>query len=290
MTLLLGGCIAGVVSLGLLTVQNRRGQRPFERLITGFLLIIAVGFIAGLFVAPPSAAGVAAGLVPRFDGLDSVLLATAMLGATVMPHVVYLHSALTRDRFGSVESGPVRRALIASTRTDVLFAMVLAGSVNIAMLLLAASALQGPGGRRHDRGRARRGQHRAGTGGRRAVRGRPAGVRPGVDVGRLLRGQRDHGGAAQPRVNLVVRRVITLIPALIVLADRRRPDHRSGDLPGGALLRPAVRADPTAPADLRRRADGCRRQRAGGQGGRVADHAAIVALNAVLIIGVFTDF
>ena len=58
--LLLGGLIAGVVSLGLLAVQNRRGQRPFERVITGFLLIIAVGFLAGLFVSPPSAADVAA--------------------------------------------------------------------------------------------------------------------------------------------------------------------------------------------------------------------------------------
>src|SRR5664280_779632 len=95
--LLLGGLIAGLVSLALLAIQNRRGQRPFERVITGLLVIIAVGFLAGLFVAPPSAADVAAGLVPRFDGLDSVLLATAMLGATVMPHVVYLHSALTRD-------------------------------------------------------------------------------------------------------------------------------------------------------------------------------------------------
>src|SRR4051812_25207160 len=80
--LVLGGFIAGVVSLAMLSVQNRRGQRPFERVITGFLLIIAIGFLAGLFVAPPSAADVATGLVPRFDGLDSVLLATAMLGAT----------------------------------------------------------------------------------------------------------------------------------------------------------------------------------------------------------------
>src|SRR6478672_1817446 len=144
--LLLGGLIAGVVSLALLAIQNRRGQRPFERVITGFLLVIAVGFLAGLFVAPPSAAGIAGGLIPRFDGLDSVLLATAMLGATVMPHVVYLHSALTRDRFGHFEPGPARRRLLSATRTDVLFAMVLAGSVNIAMLLLAATALRGQEG------------------------------------------------------------------------------------------------------------------------------------------------
>ena len=155
--LLLGGLIAGVVSLGLLAVQNRRGQRPFERVITGFLLIIAIGFLAGLFVAPPSPADVAAGLIPRFDGLDSVLLATAMLGATVMPHVVYLHSALTRDRFGAIEPGPARRRLLGATRTDVVLRddpgrqrehrHAAAGRVRAAW----------PGGRRHHRGRARRG-------------------------------------------------------------------------------------------------------------------------------------
>src|SRR6185436_6454894 len=144
--LLLGGLIAGLVSLALLAVQNRRGQRPFERVITGFLLIIAIGFLAGLFVSPPSAADVAAGLIPRFDGLDSVLLATAMLGATVMPHVVYLHSALSRDRCGKVAPGPTRHRLLSATRTDVFFAMILAGTVNIAMLLLAASALRGQQG------------------------------------------------------------------------------------------------------------------------------------------------
>src|SRR6476661_3710426 len=141
--LLLGGLIAGVVSMGLLSVQNRLGQRPFERVITGFLLSIAIGFHAGLFVAPPSAVDVASGLIPRFDGLDSVLLATAMLGATVMPHVVYLHSALTRDRFGHVEAGPARRRLLSATKTDVVLAMLLAGAVNISMLLLAASGLRG---------------------------------------------------------------------------------------------------------------------------------------------------
>ena len=69
---LLGGLIAGLVSLGLLLVQNKRGQRPFERVIIGFLLVIAVGFIAGLFIAPPDAGEMATGLLPRFDGMDYV--------------------------------------------------------------------------------------------------------------------------------------------------------------------------------------------------------------------------
>ena len=141
--LLVGGVITGVVSLVLLAVQNRRGQRAFERVITGLLLVIAVGFLTSLFVAPPSAGDVAAGLVPRFDGAESILLATAMLGATVMPHAVYLHSGLARDRHGQPEAGEPRRRLLRITRYDVGIAMLVAGAVNLAMLLVAATNLQG---------------------------------------------------------------------------------------------------------------------------------------------------
>ena len=141
--LLVGGIITGAVSLGLLAIQNRRGQRVFERVITGLLLIIAIGFLTSLFVAPPSAADVASGLVPRFDGAESVLLATAMLGATVMPHAVYLHSGLARDRHGHPDAGPARKRLLRITKYDVGLAMLVAGAVNLAMLLVAATNLQG---------------------------------------------------------------------------------------------------------------------------------------------------
>ncbi|WP_194166498.1 Nramp family divalent metal transporter [Mycolicibacterium sp. P9-22] len=141
--LLVGGVITGAVSLGLLAIQNRRGQRMFERVITGLLLIIAIGFLTSLFVAPPSAADVASGLVPRFDGAESVLLATAMLGATVMPHAVYLHSGLARDRHGHPDAGPARKRLLRITKYDVGLAMLVAGAVNLAMLLVAATNLQG---------------------------------------------------------------------------------------------------------------------------------------------------
>ena len=117
--LLVGGVITGAVSLLLLAIQNRRGQRTFERVIGGLLLIIAIGFLTSLFVEPPPAGEVAAGLLPRFHGAESVLLATAMLGATVMPHAVYLHSGLARDRHGHPEAGPRRRWLLKVTRLDV---------------------------------------------------------------------------------------------------------------------------------------------------------------------------
>jgi manganese transport protein len=141
--LLVGGVITGAVSLLLLMVQNRRGQRVFERVITGLLLVIAIGFLTSLFVEPPSVADVANGLVPRFDGAESILLATAMLGATVMPHAVYLHSGLARDRHGQPEAGVARRRMLRITRYDVGIAMFIAGAVNLAMLLVAATNLQG---------------------------------------------------------------------------------------------------------------------------------------------------
>ena len=136
--LLLGGVITGVVSLLLLRVQDQRGQQIFERVITGLLLVIAVGFAASFFVATPPPGDVVGGLVPRFLGEESVLLAAAILGATVMPHAVYLHSGLTRDRHGHPEPGPQRRRLLRITRVDVGLAMVVAGAVNAAMLLVAA--------------------------------------------------------------------------------------------------------------------------------------------------------
>jgi manganese transport protein len=139
----LGGIITGVISMLLLTIKDRRGQLLFERVITGLLLIIAVGFAASFFVATPPPDAVAAGLIPQFRGTESLLLAAAILGATVMPHAVYLHSSLVLDRHGHPEPGPSRRWLLLVTRADVVLAMAVAGTVNAAMLLVAAINLQG---------------------------------------------------------------------------------------------------------------------------------------------------
>jgi manganese transport protein len=106
--LVLGGLIVGVVSMILLGVQSRFGQRPFEFAIIGLLAIIAIGFLAGLVVRPPDGASVLSGLVPRFAGTGSVLLAASVVGATVMPHAIYVHSALARDRHGRAD-GPASR-------------------------------------------------------------------------------------------------------------------------------------------------------------------------------------
>jgi manganese transport protein len=136
--LLAGGVITGVVAMLLLTIQDRRGQIIFERVITGLLLIIAIGFAASFFVATPPPDAVLGGLLPRFRGTESVLLAAAILGATVMPHAVYMHSGLALDRHGHPEPGAQRRRLLLVTRLDVVLAMAVAGTVNAAMLLVAA--------------------------------------------------------------------------------------------------------------------------------------------------------
>jgi manganese transport protein len=140
--LLLGGLITGAVSLLVLGVRDRRGQLWFERVITALLLVIAIGFVASFFVATPPPGDVLRGLVPRFHGTESVLLAAAIMGATVMPHAVYLHSGLALDRHGHPDEGKGRRRLLRITRVDVVLAMTVAGTVNAAMLLVAAINLQ----------------------------------------------------------------------------------------------------------------------------------------------------
>lgn len=142
----LGGVIVGVASMVLLATQDRYGQRRFEAVVVAMLVVITVGFLAGLLVTPPDAGGVLGGLVPRFAGTDSVLLAASMLGATVMPHAIYVHSALVRDRHGRPPEGSGRRLLLRATRWDVGTALVVAGAVNIGLLLLAAAGLQGTAG------------------------------------------------------------------------------------------------------------------------------------------------
>ncbi len=140
--LIVGALITTAVSTVLLILQNRRSQQNFERVITGLLAVVTIGFLAGLFVSPPDPAAAAAGLVPRLAGTESVLLAVGMLGATVMPHAIYLHSALIRDRHGAAEMHDAQ-PMLRTIRLDVALAMIIAGSVNIGMLLLAASALSG---------------------------------------------------------------------------------------------------------------------------------------------------
>lgn len=217
--LVLGGVITGVVSLVLLTVGDRHGQRAFERVITGLLLVITIGFLASLVVNPPPPGAVADGLIPRFDGVDSVLLATAMLGATVMPHAVYLHSALARDRHGHPEAGPARKTLLRATRWDVCLAMLVAGSVNLALLLVAATNLRGQEGTDTIEGaHAAVGNALGPTVALLFAIGLLASGMASTSVGAYA-GAMIMQGLLRTTYPALVRRLVTLVPALLVLAS-----------------------------------------------------------------------
>jgi manganese transport protein len=216
--LLLGGLITGAVSMGILAVQSRRGQKSFELVITGMLVVITVGFVSGLAISPVSPAELLAGLEPRFRGTDSVLLAASMLGATVMPHAVYLHSSLTREHHGRAQDAAKRRHLIRATRWDVLCALVVAGSVNIAMLVLAAANLRGVPGTDSIEGAHAAIAHTMGsTVGVLFAVGLLFSGLASTSVGSYAGAEIIQGFLGR-RVSVLAVRLVTLVPALAVLA------------------------------------------------------------------------
>ena len=142
--LFVAALLAGVVTLLILALE-RRGFRPVEAVITAFVGVIAVSYVIETILDRPNWTEVAVGaLVPRFAGTESVLLATGILGATVMPHVIFLHSALTQHRIVPRNEAQAK-LLYRFEVTDVLLAMGLAGVVNAAMLIMAASTFHARG-------------------------------------------------------------------------------------------------------------------------------------------------
>lgn len=142
--LIWAACITGVVSFGILALQAR-GFRHLEAAIAGMVAIILLGFAFQLFLAEPNAKDVFHGLfTPQFKGTDSVLLAVGILGATVMPHVIYLHSALTQTRINSDDES-VQRRIFRFELIDVVIAMTIAGVINMSMLIMAAAVFHGQG-------------------------------------------------------------------------------------------------------------------------------------------------
>lgn len=150
----IGGGITAVLAFTLLGAQTR-GHRPFELVVAGLLLMIGAGLAYDLMLAGVDLRGATGGLSPGFSGMDSLVLATGILGATVMPHVIYVHSALTRRRYdvggqGARDHRAVsgRREVLRAQRLDVVMAMGVAGLINATMLVVAAQLFAGSGGRR----------------------------------------------------------------------------------------------------------------------------------------------
>ena len=177
--------------------------------------VIGGCYVAELFMAnPPLGPVVHGALVPQFSGEESLLLAVGILGATVMPHVIYLHSALLQDRI-LPESDEQAKRLYRFTRIDVVIAMSLAGLINMAMLIMAASTFHDNGltnvasietaHQTLDADPRRRGEHdlRARAPLSRASRARPSGRCPGRSSCRASPGR---------RIPLVVRRLVTMLP------------------------------------------------------------------------------
>jgi manganese transport protein len=138
MPLMAGGVVTAIITFLLLGIE-RYGFRPMEVLISAFVGIIAFCYLLEMFLVRPQWGGVLSGaLTPRFMGPESILLAAGILGATVMPHAIFLHSALTKGRI--VSNDPVRlKKLFRFEITDVCIAMGIAGLVNMAILIMAAA-------------------------------------------------------------------------------------------------------------------------------------------------------
>jgi manganese transport protein len=130
--------IAAVGSFAILELQ-RRGVRLLEAVITAMIFVVVIAFGFQVFFAGPEAGPMLAGLfTPRFEGVDSVLLSAGMLGATVMPHAIYLHSGLTSKRIIGKDEKE-RKKIFKFEMIDVIIAMVIAGGINASMLIVAAA-------------------------------------------------------------------------------------------------------------------------------------------------------
>ncbi len=217
--LLPAGVITGVFAFALLALQTRGGFRHMEAAIVCLVGVIVVGFAFQMLHADPSPSGIAHGLlVPTFSGTGSVLLASGILGATVMPHVIYLHSALTQRRVVG-RTDEQRRRIFRFERVDVVIAMTIAGVVNLSMMIMAAALF-----------------NQGGLAGIDSIEGAFQGLQQTVSnhaasifgvalvasgfasssVGTMA-GQVVMQGFIQRRISIFVRRAITLAPALIVL-------------------------------------------------------------------------
>ncbi len=136
--------ITGAVTFALLSVQSR-GFRPMEFLIGFFVVVIGACYIVELFIAPPQWAALATGLfIPTLPDGRAVTLAVGIIGATVMPHAIYLHSNLTQGRVPTTNAEEVRRVLRWSNR-EVMIALGFAGLVNMAMVSMSAAVFNASG-------------------------------------------------------------------------------------------------------------------------------------------------
>jgi manganese transport protein len=218
-SLLVSTGLTAVAAFAILGLQ-RFGFRPFEAVIAAIVGVIGACYLGELVYSHPNLHAAAFhAVVPEFKGSDSVLLAVGILGATVMPHVIYLHSALTQDRV--VPGAPeTPRRVLRYTRIDVLMAMSLAGLINIAMLVMAASTFYKSG---LPNVASLEGAHRTLApilGGTASTLFAIALLGSGLSSSAVgtLAGQVVMQGFIRRRIPVTVRRLVTMLPAFIVIA------------------------------------------------------------------------
>jgi manganese transport protein len=213
------GLIAGAGAFGILALQQR-GFRRLEAVITALVGVVVASFVFELFHADPDGGEVAKHLfVPGFAGTESILLATGIIGATVMPHVIYLHSALTQRRIVGRDTEE-RKRILRFEKIDVVIAMSLAGVINLSMMIVAAALF-----------------HEGGLAGIDSIDGAYDALKSLVSVNAAtvfgiallasgfasssvgtMAGQVVMQGFIRRRIPIFLRRAITLAPALVVLA------------------------------------------------------------------------
>jgi manganese transport protein len=216
--LLPAGLITAVVAFGILALEQR-GYRRFELAIAALLGLVLLGFAYDLVAVRVSPSAIASGLLPGLSGSGALLLVAGIIGATVMPHVVYLHSALTKSRV-SCSDDSERRQLLRFQRIDVFIALGAAGLINLAMLCVAASLFSRTGMPAVGSIEAAHAGLARMVGGGAALAFAIALLASGLSSSSVgtYAGQVVMQGFVGRRIPLYLRRGLTMLPALVVLA------------------------------------------------------------------------
>src|SRR6266487_5510695 len=215
--MLAAGLITAAVAFAILALEQH-GYRRFELAIAALLGIVTLGFGYDLAAVGAEPAAIAGGLVPSLASPDSLLLVTGIIGATVMPHVVYLHSALTKSRVACRDDAE-RRELMRFQRLDVLLALGAAGAINLAMLFVAARLFHRTGATSADSIQAAHAGLGRLVGGGTALAFAVALLASGLSSSSVgtYAGQVVMQGFIGRRIPLFIRRALTMLPALVVL-------------------------------------------------------------------------
>jgi len=215
--LFVAGLMTAVVAFAVLSLEQR-GHRKFELAIIGLLFIVLLGFLYDFLKIGPSLRDAASGFIPTLHGTDSILLAVGIIGATVMPHVIYLHSALTQRRIPGRDDGE-KRQILRFQRLDVIIAMSVAGMINLSMLFVAAALFNQTGHTDVDSIEAAHAGLGQLVGGGAALAFVFALLASGLSspsVGTYA-GQVVMQGFIHRRIPLYLRRAVTMTPSLVVL-------------------------------------------------------------------------